>query len=295
MVDVAGTSRASYTYDDYGKTEVKGDQDFYNEICYTGGIYDKSTELYYLNARYYDPEEAVFLSQDTYRGEKSDPESLNLYAYCNGNPVSYTDPSGHFPWIVAGIWAYRAYRAYKVVKTAKRVYKTAKVVRKTYKAAKTIKRYTRTAKTVKKVTRTYSKPKVSKKFRKTVNRTYKPSRLKAASKKSAKKKVSATKKNAHGNSKNSKKEQHGYVIYDKYTKQVQKIGISGGKLNKNGTSRRANSQVNKLNKSENTDRYAAKVIRTGIKDRKTALRWERFNAKRLIRKGHDLPKHKRPR
>lgn len=140
----------------------------------------------------------MFLSQDTYRGEKEAPESLNLYAYCNGNPVSYTDPSGHFPWIVAGIWAYRAYRAYKVVKTAKRVYKTAKVVRKTYKAAKTIKRYTRTAKTVKKAARTYSKPKTSKRFRKALKRTYKPSRLKASQKRAVKKKVSAPKKTRKG-------------------------------------------------------------------------------------------------
>ena len=45
----------SYDYDDYGVTEKRGDKGFLNEICYTGGIYDDSTALYYLNARYYDP------------------------------------------------------------------------------------------------------------------------------------------------------------------------------------------------------------------------------------------------
>lgn len=108
-----GISQVSYQYDEFGETDIRGNQNFYNEICYTGGIYDDTTGLYYLNARYYDPENANFLSQDTYRGEVSDPESLNLYAYCNNNPIVYTDPSGHFPWIAAGIWVYRAYKFYK--------------------------------------------------------------------------------------------------------------------------------------------------------------------------------------
>lgn len=35
------------------------------------------------------------LSQDTYRGEKSDPLSLHLYAYCSNDPINFIDPSGH--------------------------------------------------------------------------------------------------------------------------------------------------------------------------------------------------------
>ena len=66
-----------------------------NEICYTGGIYDESTGLYYLNARYYAPQDGRFLSQDTCRGEAGEPSTWNLYAYCADNPVGYVDPSGH--------------------------------------------------------------------------------------------------------------------------------------------------------------------------------------------------------
>jgi len=74
---------------------VNGDADTGNEVCYTGGVYDESTGLYYLNARYYDPEDGRFLTEDTYRGEENDPDTWHLYAYCNNDPVNYKDPSGH--------------------------------------------------------------------------------------------------------------------------------------------------------------------------------------------------------
>lgn len=58
--------------------------------------------LYYLNARYYDPEDGRFLTEDTYRGENDQPDIQHLYVYCANNPVNYVDPSGHFavalPW-----------------------------------------------------------------------------------------------------------------------------------------------------------------------------------------------------
>ncbi|WP_236339658.1 hypothetical protein [Paenibacillus plantiphilus] len=52
----------------------------------------------------------------------------------------------------------------------------------------------------------------------------------------------------NGNSKASTKPQHGYEISEKATGDVAKTGISGQPLNKNGTSPRTNSQVNKWNK-----------------------------------------------
>ena len=60
-------------------------------------MYDEETNLYYLNARYYDPVTARFLTEDTYLGELTDPLSLNLYAYVLGNPHKYWDPTGHKP------------------------------------------------------------------------------------------------------------------------------------------------------------------------------------------------------
>ena len=32
-------------------------------------IYDDTTELYYLNSRYYNPEDGRFITEDTYTGE----------------------------------------------------------------------------------------------------------------------------------------------------------------------------------------------------------------------------------
>ena len=55
-----GECSQSYSYTDYGEISIETDSDFYNEICYTGGIYDELTGLYYLNARYYNAE-AAFL------------------------------------------------------------------------------------------------------------------------------------------------------------------------------------------------------------------------------------------
>ena len=95
LVKEDGSADATYRYTDFGETAINGDNKAENEVCYTGGIYDQSTGLYYLNARYYNPEDGGFLTEDTYRGEINEPETQNLYVYCADNPVNYVDPSGH--------------------------------------------------------------------------------------------------------------------------------------------------------------------------------------------------------
>lgn len=102
ITDDEGIYVTSYEYSDFGETEKQGNAYFYNEICYTGCVYDGETGLYYLNARYYNPDDGVFLSQDTYRGEDTESATWNLYGYCAENPIKYADPSGHGRVIVSG-------------------------------------------------------------------------------------------------------------------------------------------------------------------------------------------------
>ena len=96
LVKEDGSADATYQYTDFGETTIHGDDQAKNEVCYTGGIYDQSTGLYYLNARYYNPEDGRFMTEDSYRGEIMNPEIGHLYVYCANNPVNYVDPSGHF-------------------------------------------------------------------------------------------------------------------------------------------------------------------------------------------------------
>ena len=61
-----------------------------NPIRYRGYYYDTETRLYYLQSRYYDATLCRFLNRDNVN--YLEPESihgLNLYAYCNNNPVNY--------------------------------------------------------------------------------------------------------------------------------------------------------------------------------------------------------------
>ena len=70
-----------------------------NPFRYRGYYYDTETELYFLKTRYYDPEVGRFISPDSIG--YLDPETingLNLYAYCNNNPVTNVDPNGNKWW-----------------------------------------------------------------------------------------------------------------------------------------------------------------------------------------------------
>lgn len=59
-------------------------------IGYSGEYMDVETGLYYLKARYYDPELGRFTQEDDWL-----TEGPNLYIYCNNNPVLFSDPTGH--------------------------------------------------------------------------------------------------------------------------------------------------------------------------------------------------------
>ena len=60
-----------------------------NRLRYNAQAEDELTGLYYLRARYYAPDIGRFTQEDVIYND-----GLNLYAYCNSNPVMYSDPSG---------------------------------------------------------------------------------------------------------------------------------------------------------------------------------------------------------
>ena len=104
LIDNSAGNIVSYWYNDFGEVSEERNEDyedFINEVQYTGAIYDGSTGLLYLNARFYDPATGSFTSQDSYRGERGEPDSWHLYAYCADDPVNCVDPNGH-KWVLVG-------------------------------------------------------------------------------------------------------------------------------------------------------------------------------------------------
>ncbi|HVI39294.1 MAG TPA: RHS repeat-associated core domain-containing protein [Anaerovoracaceae bacterium] len=97
LTDASGNTAAQYTYDAWGNILTQsGTIASANPLRYSGYMYDGSTGLYYLMARYYDPGVGRFITRDAFHGFEDDPQSLNQYAYCHNNPVMFADPSGHW-------------------------------------------------------------------------------------------------------------------------------------------------------------------------------------------------------
>ncbi len=101
IYDTNGNKKAGYVYDAFGKCRIIYSDSstqiaFINPIRYRGYYYDTETKLYYLNARYYNPEWRRFISpDDTAYLDPETPNGLNLYCYCGNDPINYCDPSGH--------------------------------------------------------------------------------------------------------------------------------------------------------------------------------------------------------
>ncbi|MED2803100.1 RHS repeat-associated core domain-containing protein [Bacillus thuringiensis] len=91
---------ATYEYDAWGnvlKSDTKGIAAD-NPFGYAGYMYDKEVGMYYLIARYYNPDHGVFLSVDPDPGDEDDPVTMNGYTYGDNNPVMMVDPDGHKAW-----------------------------------------------------------------------------------------------------------------------------------------------------------------------------------------------------
>jgi RHS repeat-associated protein len=69
---------------------------------FTGQREDATIGLYFYNARYYDASLGRFVQADSIVPNPGNPQSLNRYSYVVGNPLKYTDPSGHEFWMGEG-------------------------------------------------------------------------------------------------------------------------------------------------------------------------------------------------
>ena len=101
IVDQSGKLVVKYKYDAYGNS--KGIEDTSgcslgsrNPFRYKGYYYDDDTEMYYCKSRFYVPKWRRWLNSDSI--DYLEPQNitcLNLFAYCNNNPVMYVDENGH--------------------------------------------------------------------------------------------------------------------------------------------------------------------------------------------------------
>ena len=107
VYDSAGTVVASYSYDAWGyPLETSGSKADLVPFRYRGYYYDAESGFYYLNSRYDDPEIRRFVNSDNVEilAELSQNlGELNLYSYCNNNPVMYSDPSGEGIFLLIAI------------------------------------------------------------------------------------------------------------------------------------------------------------------------------------------------
>ncbi len=130
IVDSDGVWLEQYQYDAWGKliSSRKNDEDFEsvltparkshgNNMLYRGYYYDTATEMYYLQSRYYSPDQFRFLNPDLpeYAKElKDEYAGTNLFAYCQNNPIGYIDYNGY--------WGKSVHNGYN--KSAKSAYRT---------------------------------------------------------------------------------------------------------------------------------------------------------------------------
>jgi RHS repeat-associated protein len=92
MSDSSGNIVNRYAYDAFGK--ILGQEEVIpNSFKYVGqfGVMDEGNGLFYMRARYYDPEVGRFITKDPIGFLGGD---VNFYAYVANNPINWIDPEG---------------------------------------------------------------------------------------------------------------------------------------------------------------------------------------------------------
>ena len=106
LIDSNGDFVVKYKYNAWGELLEKDIvttciASEHNPFIYKGYYFDDETNFYYLNTRYYAPELHRFISPDNYEYlETGSVNGLNLYVYCNNEPIMYKDSTGKYPEII---------------------------------------------------------------------------------------------------------------------------------------------------------------------------------------------------
>ena len=98
-------SVATYEYDAWGNiVSSSGRLAEINPLRYRGYYYDSETGFYYLQSRYYDPQNRRFINADSYASTGQGFVGTNMFAYCNNSPILFVDHDGNDAEAV-GWWA----------------------------------------------------------------------------------------------------------------------------------------------------------------------------------------------
>ena len=98
-------SVATYEYDAWGNIlSSSGRLAEINPLRYRGYYYDSETGFYYLQSRYYDPQNRRFINADSYASTGQGFVGTNMFAYCNNSPILFVDHDGNDAEAV-GWWA----------------------------------------------------------------------------------------------------------------------------------------------------------------------------------------------
>ncbi|RME59779.1 RHS repeat-associated core domain-containing protein [Candidatus Parcubacteria bacterium] len=99
ITDAAGNVTDTFAYDPFGKlTNRTGTTQ--QPFTYNGrdGVMDDGNGLYFMRTRYFDAELMRFISKDVVIGFVKRTQSVNRFAYVEGNPINRIDATGQWFW-----------------------------------------------------------------------------------------------------------------------------------------------------------------------------------------------------
>lgn len=115
ITDESGIEKARFRYDPFGKQYTVPNQSAINQTPVTAWLEDtqrgftghemlNSVDIIHMNGRIYDANIGRFMQADAYIQAPKNMQSMNRYSYVLNNPLSYTDPSGHFFKSIKKYW-----------------------------------------------------------------------------------------------------------------------------------------------------------------------------------------------